>query len=105
MACLALALAVGCGEDTTSSPGELSYWRTLSGAAGDAQDNLVRQFNKKHPEITVRAEFQGSYGDLATKLIAAAAAVCPVACLVVAALAPESSTTDGTGTATTTVRS
>jgi len=67
-------LAAGCGKGNTSSPGELSYWRTLSGAAGNAQDELVRRFNERHAEISVRAEFQGSYGDLATKLIAAAAA-------------------------------
>ncbi|MCC9075109.1 ABC transporter substrate-binding protein [Litorilinea aerophila] len=53
---------------------ELIYWRTLTGPAGDAQDELVEQFNSTQDRIHVTSEFQGSYGDLATNILAAAAA-------------------------------
>ena len=74
LAGLVLGAVAGCGGDGSSRSGTLSYWRTLTGAAGDAQDELVRRFNAQHPETSVRSEFQGSYGDLATKLIAASVA-------------------------------
>ncbi len=70
---LVLFIATGCGGPASKS-GELIYWRTLTGAAGDAQDELVHRFNETHPDHPVRAEFQGSYGDLATKLVAATVA-------------------------------
>jgi ABC-type glycerol-3-phosphate transport system substrate-binding protein len=73
-ASLAIVLVSGCSGGAGSKQGGMSYWRTLTGAAGDAQDELVRRFNEQHPETPIRAEFQGGYSDLATKLIAAAVA-------------------------------
>ncbi|MCC6697599.1 MAG: ABC transporter substrate-binding protein [Candidatus Hydrogenedentes bacterium] len=66
----------GCGGPQSSLPSGsgITYWRTLSGAAGDAQDTLVARFNEQHPDTKVTSEFQGSYSDLATKLLTAAAA-------------------------------
>ena len=66
----------GCGgpQSSVSPDAGITYWRTLSGAAGDAQDTLVAHFNEQHPDSKVTSEFQGSYSDLATKLLAAAAA-------------------------------
>lgn len=52
---------------------ELTYWHTNPGPAGDAQDELVQQFNESQDEILVSTEFQGSYSDLATALLTAAA--------------------------------
>lgn len=76
-----LSVAAGlasCGshEKSPSPPGvvEITYWRTLSGAAGDAQDELVARFNTSQSKVHVRAEYQGTYSDLATKLVTAAAA-------------------------------
>ncbi len=69
-----LMLSAACSGEREIHPGELTYWRTLTGAAGDAQDALVERFNAEHPDITVRSEFQGSYSDLSTKLVAAAVA-------------------------------
>lgn len=73
---LAVVLAAGCGGRDGGAPGrmDLTYWRTLTGAAGDAQDELVARFNETHPDIRVRSEFQGGFSDLAAKLMAAAAA-------------------------------
>ncbi|MCC6490766.1 MAG: ABC transporter substrate-binding protein [Candidatus Hydrogenedentes bacterium] len=71
-----LAAFGGCGGPQSSLPSGsgITYWRTLSGAAGDAQDTLVARFNEQHPDSKVTSEFQGSYSDLATKLLTAAAA-------------------------------
>lgn len=71
-----LAAFGGCGGPQSSLPSGsgITYWRTLSGAAGDAQDALVARFNEQHPDAKVTSEFQGSYSDLATKLLTAAAA-------------------------------
>jgi sn-glycerol 3-phosphate transport system substrate-binding protein len=46
----------------------------LTGPAGDAQDELVKMFNASQNRIQVTSEFQGSYTDLATKLLAAVGA-------------------------------
>jgi ABC-type glycerol-3-phosphate transport system substrate-binding protein len=64
----------GCGggpkdEDSTRKP--IVYWRTLTGGAGDAQDELVDRYNAAQNEILVTSEFQGGYVDLATKLMTA----------------------------------
>lgn len=69
-----LVQVAACSGERVVKPGELTYWRALSGAAGDAQDTLVERFNADYPGITVRSEFQGNYSDLSTKLLAAAAA-------------------------------
>ena len=49
------------------------YWRTLTGRAGEAQDELASRYNASGPTRPVRAQFQGGYGDLRTKLLTALA--------------------------------
>ncbi|MFA6242721.1 MAG: ABC transporter substrate-binding protein [Candidatus Hydrogenedentales bacterium] len=64
----------GCGNQTPdNSSASVTYWRTLTGASGEAQDELADQFNAITPAIHVTSEFQGSYSDLATKLLTALA--------------------------------
>ncbi len=66
----------GCSspqQDTADGRTEITYWRTLTGGAGDAQDELAEQFNDTQDVATVSVEFQGGYGDLAAKLMTAAA--------------------------------
>lgn len=51
---------------------ELTYWHTLPGPAGAAQDELAIKFSNIEPQIQVTSEFQGSfYTELATKLMTA----------------------------------
>ena len=74
---LALAITIGlsaCGSRDLDATPTLTYWRTLTGAAGEAQDELVKSFNESQERVTVLSEFQGSYGDLATKLMTASVA-------------------------------
>ena len=70
---LILLLLLGCSSPKSATDHDsLVYWRTLTGGAGNAQDELVQRFSSKHPGTPVKAEFQGSYADLAAKLTAAA---------------------------------
>jgi sn-glycerol 3-phosphate transport system substrate-binding protein len=64
----------GTGDGIRPDVTRVTYWRTLSGAAGDAQDEIAAQFNASQTGIHLTSEYQGTYGDLATKLVAAAAA-------------------------------
>ncbi len=74
--CLALLCVASCGDsgDTAGGVTSITYWRTLAGASGEAQDELVRRHNESTPTIQVTSEYQGTYSDLATKLVAATAA-------------------------------
>lgn len=53
---------------------KITYWRALTGAAGDAQDELVRRFNESQSDIFVDVQFQGAYAEVMQKLLAALAA-------------------------------
>ncbi len=76
--CVAVMFAfAGCGAtESTRSDGRMgiAYWRTLTGGAGDAQEELADRFNASQDAVSVSVEFQGGYGDLAAKLMTAAAA-------------------------------
>ncbi|MCC6796269.1 MAG: ABC transporter substrate-binding protein [Candidatus Hydrogenedentes bacterium] len=63
-----------CIQRVADGKTAIAYWRTLSGAAGDTQDKIVAQFNASQSDVVVKSEYQGTYSDLATKLIAATAA-------------------------------
>lgn len=68
---LAIAACSSGSHPATDDANMIVYWRTLSGAAGDAQDELVDRFNNEQNAIHVESQFQGSYSDLAAKLTAA----------------------------------
>lgn len=72
--CAFAGILPACSQRETDGKSSVTYWRTLSGAAGDTQDELVAQFNASQADIAVKSEYQGTYSDLATKLIAATAA-------------------------------
>lgn len=50
---------------------KIVYWRALSGAAGDIQDELARQYNEAQDEVEVEVQFQGTYEELLQKFQAA----------------------------------
>ncbi|MEA4811804.1 MAG: ABC transporter substrate-binding protein [Anaerolineaceae bacterium] len=50
---------------------KIVFWRSLTGAAGEIQDELVQQFNASQNEVEVEVQFQGAYGELLQKLQAA----------------------------------
>lgn len=55
-------------------PVKVTYWRSLTGASGDAQDELVKQFNESQSDVIVDVQFQGAYAELVQKLQAGLAA-------------------------------
>ncbi len=66
-----LLAACSPSHDDASAATTITYWRTLTGAAGDAQDVLASRFNESQDTVHVDSQFQGSYSDLASKLVAA----------------------------------
>lgn len=66
--------AAGSREAQASGPVKIVYWRSLTGVAGEAQDELVKRFNASQDRVIVEAQFQGAYAELNQKLLAGLAA-------------------------------
>ncbi len=76
---LLLAATVVCatscnfGErDQSDDRTRITFWRTLTGPAGESIDRLVERFNASQDEVRVEVVFKGSYDDLATNLMLSA---------------------------------
>ena len=52
----------------------ISFWHAMSGAHGEALTYLIQKFQEENPGIVVDLVYQGGYGALQQKLIAAVAA-------------------------------
>ena len=67
---------MGCApaEATPTGPVKIVYWRSITGAAGDAQEELVKRFNASQTQVVVEVQYQGTYPEIQTKLQAAIAA-------------------------------
>ena len=66
--------AAATAEKAPEGPVKIVYWRSLTGVAGEAQEDLVARFNESQNEVEVEAQFQGAYAELLQKLLAALAA-------------------------------
>ena len=66
--------ATGVQEQAPQGPVNIVYWRSLTGVAGEAQEELVKRFNESQNRVIVEAQFQGTYADLIQKLLAGLAA-------------------------------
>lgn len=66
--------AAAQAEQKPEGPIKIVYWRSLTGVAGDSQDEIVRRFNESRSDIIVEAQFQGAYAEILQKLQAALAA-------------------------------
>jgi sn-glycerol 3-phosphate transport system substrate-binding protein len=62
------------GVRAAQAPVKVVYWRALSGAPGDAQEELGKRFNASQRDVEVEVQFQGTYPELMRKLQAAIAA-------------------------------
>ncbi len=51
--------------------GTITFWHAMSGSRQDVVNDLVDTFNEKNPNITVEAEYTGSYAETLTKALAA----------------------------------
>jgi len=70
----ALLIAVLVGPAASGGPVTATFWHGMSGVLLPAVDELTRDFNRLNPGIAVNAQYQGNYGVLNQKLIAAVAA-------------------------------
>jgi sn-glycerol 3-phosphate transport system substrate-binding protein len=74
--CLSTSLwAAGQVEQTKpEGPIKIIYWRSLTGVAGEAQEEIVKRFNESRSDIIVESQFQGAYAEILQKLQAGLAA-------------------------------
>lgn len=73
-AAAALLVAALIVPTTAGGPVTITFWHGMSGVLQPAVNELTNDFNKLNPGIVVQAQYQGSYGALNQKLIAAVAA-------------------------------
>ncbi|MCL4458503.1 MAG: ABC transporter substrate-binding protein [Chloroflexi bacterium] len=52
-------------------PVEIVYWHTFAGATEKAQQKIIDEFQKKYPNIKIKAEYAGNFNQIAQKLMAA----------------------------------
>lgn len=71
---LVIVLALFVTIASAQEPIRITYWRSLAGPRGDAQDALVRTFNQIQDDIEVEVQFQGDYTEMTQKFAAALAA-------------------------------
>lgn len=66
--------AGAAAEKAPTGPVKIVYWRSLTGVAGEAQEELVARFNASQDKVIVESQFQGTYAEILQKLLAALAA-------------------------------
>ena len=69
-----LLVAAFVGPTTAGGPITITFWHGMSGVLQPAVNELTEDFNRLNPGIVVQALYQGNYGALNQKLIAAVAA-------------------------------
>ena len=68
--CLGLFSLVACGEHAPAD-NEIIFWHAFSGNLGKSLNEIVNEFNRKHPELKVKAINKGSYEETLNAGIAA----------------------------------
>ncbi len=76
-AALVLLAAIFIMPVRAGGPVTITFWHGMSGVLNPAIDELTNDFNKLNPGIVVNAQYQGTYGTLNQKLVAAVAAGSP----------------------------
>lgn len=71
---LSVLITLLAGSAFATAATEVTFWHALGTDHQKVLNELVAEFNAANPDVVVRAEYQGNYGDLQTKLIAAVAA-------------------------------
>jgi len=66
-------IALGAFSPPSAEAAKVVYWRALSGAPGDAQEEIAKRFNASQKDVQVEVQFQGTYPELMRKLQAALA--------------------------------
>lgn len=68
------AAAVDASKYEVTKPITIEWWHALESQYNPLIKDMIADFQKKNPNITVKAVYQGSYSDLNEKLVAAQAA-------------------------------
>lgn len=68
---LAAALIFTTLAPVAAAQVEIDFWHSMSGAAGQALNDLVTHFNASQSQVRVNAQFSGSYAESLTRAIAA----------------------------------
>ncbi|RKQ88776.1 ABC transporter substrate-binding protein [Brockia lithotrophica] len=55
-----------------TGPVEVTFWHAMTGKHEEALRTIAENFMKEHPDVRIKLEAQGNYGDLQQKLVAAA---------------------------------
>lgn len=74
---LLVMLLAGFSSVSATSKVTITFWHGMGSALGKTLDELVAEFQKQNPDIIVKAEYQGNYGALNQKIMAALAAKKP----------------------------
>lgn len=61
----------GAGPEASGEKTEVVFWSSMSGVMGEAQDEMIKNYNASQGAVNVTVEFQGNYYDMAAKLQAA----------------------------------
>ncbi|MBN2384496.1 ABC transporter substrate-binding protein [bacterium] len=65
---------IGCSRPDQRPDNEIVFWHAMGGRLGQALTDIVSDFNRNNPDITVKTEYMGSYSSLRQKIIASLAA-------------------------------
>ncbi len=74
---LLAVLLAGVAPASAAPKVTITFWHGMGSALGKTIDKLVQEFQKGNPDIIVKAEYQGNYGALNQKIMAALAAKKP----------------------------
>jgi len=61
---------MACGRIAGSGKTKVTFWHGLSGPIGDVLNEMIREFNRSHPDIEIVANPISSYAALSQKLMA-----------------------------------
>jgi sn-glycerol 3-phosphate transport system substrate-binding protein len=77
----AVAIVVACAVASCGGPAKkadeggvptITFWRTLTGPAGNEIDELVQRFASAHRDVRIKSVFKGSYDEIAAALMVSA---------------------------------
>lgn len=65
---------VGCSNNAESStngeakkgPTTVTFWHSMGGAAQEALNNIVEEYNSSQDKVKINAEYQGTYDEALT---------------------------------------
>lgn len=69
-----LALALAAWGPVAQAKTTVTFWHAMGGPLGDTLKQMVEEYNRANPDVEVVAQYQGNYGQLNQKLLAAVAA-------------------------------